>query len=471
MPASAPSARSRAPVLCCFILLSLALWPPTVSPVSAQDDLLRNPGFEQAQGDLPAGWSPFIHGQGFTLAQDGAMGHTGQASARLEGEPGAADRSCFLQTSAPFAPPRAVRLRFWYRGTGTSTGILRFRPVPGVEVESGEYGTHHFGNELPQTEWRERVFEAVVPAPARGGDKVRAEIILYQRGTGTVWYDDVDLELLKEWEPVWRDPETLLECPWRPADGRTVLQTPPDFSWTPQAGAQSYSWQLARSPEFPPDATETVEHLPHNCYSHHRVLERGEWFWRVKFRQDQGDESAWSQVHRFVVPDDAVPFPVPSPEELLARVPESHPRIIATQATLAAFRARRTGPAAEWWEGFKTQCDGYLEAEIDREPAADLKLGDRDGALTDEIVADGQKPGQRRGEVCRGRDGADARDGHVEPRRRNLLPQPRSGLPGHHLEDGRRVRLVLRGDDRRAEAAGAPGHRRQGARAVCRLRR
>ena len=86
MPALAPSAGSRALVLFCLPSLSLAVWPSAVTPVSAQDGLLRTSGFEQAEGDLPAGWSPFIHGQGFTLSRDDEMGHTGQASARLDGE-------------------------------------------------------------------------------------------------------------------------------------------------------------------------------------------------------------------------------------------------------------------------------------------------------------------------------------------------------------------------------------------------
>ena len=145
------------------VYVALALLIPSVGA----QPTLTNPGFEEAAGAFPAGWAKAIHGEGFALSRDTTTAHSGEASARLDGDPGAADRACFLQTTAPLDAPQGVRLRFWYRGTGVSTGILRFRPAPGVEVEGGAYETLSVRNSLPQEEWAERVFEAAVPTAAR----------------------------------------------------------------------------------------------------------------------------------------------------------------------------------------------------------------------------------------------------------------------------------------------------------------
>ncbi|HJN17191.1 MAG TPA: DUF4962 domain-containing protein, partial [Armatimonadota bacterium] len=130
---------------------------------------------------------------------------------------------------------------------------------------------------------------------------------------------------------------------------------------------------------------------PFNVYSHSRVLEPGEWHWRVAFETAGGDRSKWSPTRSFTVPGDAIPFPVPPADELLDRVPRDHPRIVATQATLADFRARKDGPSAEWWASFRGTCDSYAAADVDVEPDASLIYGFRDGPLTDEIIADGNK--------------------------------------------------------------------------------
>ena len=372
------------------LLIPVLMLAGSVTALHGQQAQLTNPGFEEAANNLPAGWGKAIHGEGFRLSRDTEEAHTGDASARLDGDPGASDRSCFLQTSAAFAPPKAVRLSFWYRGTGKSTGILRFRPVAGVEVEGDQYGTFDFTNELPTDEWTERVYETILPKSAREAEQVQAEIILYQRGAGTVWYDDVSVALLTDWQPLWREAESSLQCPWRPADGRTVLQSPPDFSWTPQQGAVSYEWQLSQDEAFPEGAIETVS-CPYNVYSHRSMLEPGAWHWRVRFTMDDGEASRWSPTHGFTVPAETIPFPVPPAEELLASVPESHPRVLATQETLDAFRARRDGPAAEWWEGFERACETHLAAEIDLEPGPEFDQRSREGPLTDEAVANMQK--------------------------------------------------------------------------------
>lgn len=158
---------------------------------------LLNLGFElDADGDGdPDGWRPFVHGGGFALARDVTASRSGQSSARLVGYPGHGDRSCYGQVSRPCTPPQGVRLRFWYKGSGECSGFVRFRPAPGVKLESGEfYDTMGFGAPLPKGEWTELAFEAKTPAAALAAKQVQVEVTIYQRGEGTLWLDDVSVE-------------------------------------------------------------------------------------------------------------------------------------------------------------------------------------------------------------------------------------------------------------------------------------
>lgn len=158
--------------------------------------VLRNPGFElNADGDShPDFWRPFISGQGFTLSWDPTVARSGQASARLHGAPGAGDRSCYGQNCSPSTPAPGLRLRFWYKGTGNSTGFVRYRPVPGVKLNKEFYETFHFPVSLPRPDWSELVYEVQTPAAVMQEKLVVVEVTIYQRGEGTLWLDDLSLE-------------------------------------------------------------------------------------------------------------------------------------------------------------------------------------------------------------------------------------------------------------------------------------
>jgi len=356
----------------------------------AAQPTLRNPGFEQGT-EQPAAWGTAMHGHGFTLSRDTAEAHTGTASIKLTGAADHGSRACYLQTSAAFPPEKGLRLKLWYRGTGRADGILRFRPTPGVRTPKGEYGTHHFRCPTPRPDWAEFVFEAGVPKAAREAGAVKMEVILYQRAEGTVWYDDVSLESLSEWKPKLSESASALMCPNRPAQGKVVQQNPPDFSWRPQPGATTYSFQLAPDEALSRDSVVEVTGLRYNVYSHSETLRPGVWHWRIRYTDAAAAASEWTKPVSFTVPATAKPFPVPRPDVLLARIPRGHPRIYATADTLAAFRAPMQGRRAAWWTTFKQKIDRYAERDISKEPPADWVYGFREGPLTDDIIKNGNR--------------------------------------------------------------------------------
>jgi len=352
-------------------------------------DIFRNPGFERG-AEQPEGWGQAIYGEGFTLSRDVAQAHSGVSSAKLTAGPDPGSRACYVQVGAAMDAPRAVRLRLWYTGTGRAEGILRFRPVVHGDDTPDEYGTTHFRCLLPRDEWTQFVFEAGVPGAARRAGTFRPELILYQKAEGVLWYDDVSLEPLEKWTPKLTEAQSALMMPYRPADGKVVLQNPPDLSWPPQADAATYELQLSRDGRFPADACEVVAGLAYSVYSHNATLGEGVWHWRVRYSDDSGEPSEWGKPRTFTVTSAAKPFAVPRPDELLARIPAGHPRVYATAESIDDFRAPIEGSKKAWWETFRQAIDGYAQREVDPEPGPEF-IDYRKAGLDDESVALGNK--------------------------------------------------------------------------------
>jgi hypothetical protein len=172
-----------------------ARWRPGAYP----SPLVASPGFEQdANSDgQPDGWDPAIYGGGFTLTRDTTVAHSGQASARLVGAPDHGDRSCYYQATPIFSPPGKLRLSYWYKGTGLSAVVLHLLTPAGVQKPGGGIGYGEI-NETPplSDQWQQFIRDISVPAAAQEAGIMRLDLILYQKGEGTLWYDEVKVELL-----------------------------------------------------------------------------------------------------------------------------------------------------------------------------------------------------------------------------------------------------------------------------------
>jgi len=355
---------------------------------------VANPGFEEdADADgMPDGWRDFIHGEGFQLTLSDEVRHSGERSMRITGLPEHGSRACVLQVTQPVPVAPAYQLSLFIRGEGQATGILRFR-YQNAQGEDADF-THDFNiEEVSVDEWREKSFEFPISKDLAQLLETRIEIILYQRGTGDIYYDDVSLEALREWTPRMDAAPQPLQTPRRPEDGRSVLQNPPDFTWNPAATAETYELQLCPDEAFG-EGTITVDDLPYNCYSHSRVLQRVTWHWRYRFVDMSGAASEWSPAWRFEVDPDAFEFPVPSPEDLLDRIPLDHPRVYATAASLDEFRAPLAAERTEWWETFSQRLENYLTQELPQEPGPEYDFSKREGRLT---AADKKKMDELRG--------------------------------------------------------------------------
>ena len=129
------------------------------------------------------------------------------------------------------------------------------------------------------------------------------------------------------------------EWGFRPADGSVSQVTPPGFSWRPQKGAASYELQCAADSAFAHVEYE-ANNITFNVHCPPRTLPPGRWYWRFRVYDESGAASGWSSVRAFKISDDANPLPLPSRDDLLARIPASHPRLFLRPEQIPELRRR-----------------------------------------------------------------------------------------------------------------------------------
>ncbi|MFD2332784.1 DUF4962 domain-containing protein [Cohnella sp. GCM10020058] len=124
--------------------------------------------------------------------------------------------------------------------------------------------------------------------------------------------------------------------PFAPVQGLTTTQNPPDFRWPAVPGAIGYDLQVSRDASV---ASVTYENnaLTENIYNFPHTFDSGTWYWRVRFQKAEG-WSVWSDVRKFRIEAQNVPFVVPPIAELMGSVPTGHPRIWTTPDTLQDFK-------------------------------------------------------------------------------------------------------------------------------------
>jgi hypothetical protein len=121
----------------------------------------------------------------------------------------------------------------------------------------------------------------------------------------------------------------------RPADGATVEQTPPDFSWPDVSKTARYTVELVY-----PDGRKRALRAPQNYLNWDEVLPPGRYKWRVTAAEARGERA--SQAREFIVGKHAQPFLAPDMKTLAAKLRKMpHPRGLPDEATLALMAKQR----------------------------------------------------------------------------------------------------------------------------------
>jgi len=158
------------------------LWQAAI----ADENVLRNPGFEQGKS-TPTGWTTFSPSpHGMSYAMDDSRRQAGRRSAQIEGigngtgmwqqvvdvQPGQIYVFTGYVAFEDVAPGSTCCLQLVFRGANKE--ILQFVYLP------SHTGTRDFALDFPP--------KLKVRAPA---EAARAEVNLFLRGRGKVWFDDV----------------------------------------------------------------------------------------------------------------------------------------------------------------------------------------------------------------------------------------------------------------------------------------
>ena len=156
------------------------------------------------------------------------------------------------------------------------------------------------------------------------------------------------------------------EWGYRPPDHSTVRLNPPSLTWVHDDKARRYTVQWSRQSDF--KTAETADNLPWPTYTHNQTLNPGNYFWRYRYRADDGQNSNWSQTRSFTVPPDAVDFPMPDRAQQRQRVPQAHPRLFLTPEDLPRIREAAAGKAAPAFDRLKQAADRVIKAGPTPEP-------------------------------------------------------------------------------------------------------
>ncbi|HEV56566.1 MAG TPA: DUF4962 domain-containing protein [Phycisphaerales bacterium] len=148
------------------------------------------------------------------------------------------------------------------------------------------------------------------------------------------------------------------EWGYRPEEGTTVATNPPSFSWRPQGGL---TWEIDCRPTAESNWRYTVSGLTFNVHCPPRTFPAGTYRWRYRGLDADGKPTSWSRARTFTIPADAVAMPMPPREELLARIPKTHPRLFLRPENLGHLRDLARGELKDKYDGLVRECERLLK--------------------------------------------------------------------------------------------------------------
>lgn len=164
----------------------------------------------------------------------------------------------------------------------------------------------------------------------------------------------------------WPEVSGGLQMPFRPQDKTVSLQNPPDFSWPHIGGADQYHLQVSRRMDMAEISHEGAG-LATNFYNFPAAFEAGTWYWRVRYHKAEG-WSEWTAPRRFRMDENAVPFPVPTVDDMISRVSAGHPRIWTNSSTLDTFRSYAQTKGKSVYDAKYASVMGNLNKPLPAEP-------------------------------------------------------------------------------------------------------
>jgi hypothetical protein len=148
------------------------------------------------------------------------------------------------------------------------------------------------------------------------------------------------------------------EWGYRPAEGSVSQINPPSFSWRPQ-GDLTWEVQCAADKNFKKIEYE-VSGIEFNVHCPPRTFKPSIYIWRYRGKDSNGHFTNWSRSRTFTIADDAVAMPLPARDELIARIPKSHPRLFMRPESLGKLRELAQGKMKSEYDRLVKECEQIM---------------------------------------------------------------------------------------------------------------
>ena len=161
--------------------------------------------------------------------------------------------------------------------------------------------------------------------------------------------------------PLELDERPTVENEWgyRPAPGSVSATDPPGFSWRPQSGV--VAWELECRPVGDAaKSTYSKTGIALNVHCPPLAFKPGEYTWRYRGVDEQGRQTNWSRWRAFTIDASASQMPMPTREELLRKVPTSHPRLFVRPEDVPRLQELARGPMKEQFTQLVAHCERLL---------------------------------------------------------------------------------------------------------------
>ncbi|MEE8451043.1 MAG: DUF4962 domain-containing protein [Thermoguttaceae bacterium] len=170
------------------------------------------------------------------------------------------------------------------------------------------------------------------------------------------------------------------EWGYRPAPNTVCEVTPPSFSWRPQRSIVSWQIECRRDGDAGPMAYN-AEGIGSSVHCPPKTFAPGRYAWRYRGVDADRRRTNWSESRTFVISEDAARMPMPPREELLARIPKTHPRLFIRPEDLPRLRKLAAGRMNDQFAALTARCERLLKdppptAEPPKYPADVARLSE-----------------------------------------------------------------------------------------------
>jgi hypothetical protein len=149
------------------------------------------------------------------------------------------------------------------------------------------------------------------------------------------------------------------EWGYRPGEGTVSAVNPPSFSWRPQKGL---TWEVTCTGIQPSvNINFHWKDIEFNVYCPAQTFPVGTYMWRYRGKDNKGNYTNWSRSRTFTIAKDAASMPMPEREELLSRIPKTHPRLFVRPENLPRLRKMAQGQMKERYDRLVRECERLLK--------------------------------------------------------------------------------------------------------------